>query len=251
MHLKCLRPSLFYLKMIKQVFDLSDFKHCDATTVKIRSLAVAYGFRYTFCTFWLQYDGAVATAAICKFYGAVTIGAATGADIAEIADFLSVIGFSEVTAPFVPQIGDKLCTKQAFAMSLSAELPNCEQPDFAKFKSAYEIFSSSDSSAVTVGGFDEWYTDVSHRVRHGAAQLYCNENSTAIVLLDGENYFLNGIAVNREKQGRGLGKQMLETFMGDSGIMYTLCFESEYEFYKKCGFCDCGRYFYSVLCLES
>lgn len=230
--------------MIKLATSLSDFDFTDALSVKLRCLAAAYGFGYPFCTFWLQYKNGIATAAVCKFYSAITVAAADNADINELCDFVSVIGYSEIIAPFEPNNCNCRGCTAVFAATKNISLNfQAQMPKIDDCKAAYGILANNGGDAVKMGSFDDWYVDINHRVRHNAARLVLANHTAAVILCDGKNAYLNGIAVEKAERGCGNATRTLSSISGNDGKLFVLCRESERGFYEKCGFVFYGKYF--------
>lgn len=238
------------------IISINDFKELsdickslginDAAAVKIKSLALAYGFGYSFCLFWQQIINGSVTAVVCKYYFSVTVISCENTDVYELTKFLNAIGYSELLSKQMPQIVAKNVETVYAVLKNSTKVQRFETPYYNDYKAAYDMLIKTESDAVTLGGFDEWYADISHRVRHDAAFLHLEENSCAIWLFDGKNYLLNGIALKNGFNGKGVGKTTVLKHTVDSPKphLHAFCFRNELGFYKKCGFAVADEYCY-------
>ena len=87
--------------------------------------------------------------------------------------------------------------------------------------------------------FETWYTDMSHRIRHGIAKARTLENSALIVQYDlnGEA-LLSQIATVPEKRGQGSASRLIKAVCGElsDSAVYVLCQDDLIPFYSRIGF---------------
>ncbi len=227
------------IKLLNNADILNPFT--DIGGVKLQSLAISYGLDKSFCTFWQQEnEKSEVTAVIGKFGSAVTVSHKV-ADLKELADFLAFIGFSEL-----------VCSSELAEhfLGYSAEDINCVQkpinatgkilkpPTYNEYLKMHSIFTGSNTDAISIGGFEDWYVDISHRVRHGGAAAILAEHGCGIALLSKNAIIINGIAVAENHRGKGYGKEILSTLenIGNAKISMAFCRDSELPFYSKCGY---------------
>ncbi len=216
-------------------------KFTDICGVKIQSLANSYGFEHSFCSFWVQESkGEIPSAVICKFGSAVTVSE-TNADYNELFEFLNVIGFSElICGKGLAEKFDNLNTTDINWVEKKINpAGEIQKPaTYQELLKAHNILMCSNSEAVTIGTFDDWYVDISHRIRHGGAVVISEEYGCGILLLSKEAVVINGIVVSKEYRGKGFGKKLLyllENTEKANRIM-AFCLESELQFYLKHGY---------------
>lgn len=94
--------------------------------------------------------------------------------------------------------------------------------------------------------YDDWYTDISHKVRHGISTVYVYGGATATVMADMDKaVFISLVASKKEARGKGGAKSLLRRL----GIYYEeqgkevsiLCKEELSPFYRKAGFYEAGK----------
>ena len=184
--------------MITRINQLPKTECEEYCSVKIKSLYRAYGTNYDFCQFYEQKENGITTAYIVKFYSSATVFVKQQQNLVELCGFLNTIGVSEITSNI--QLELNLKAKKFVQLKLS--MNSCENCDlnlnFDDYKLAHNLFSSDKSGNINVGNFDDWYVDLSHRIRHNAAYLFVDTCTAAVCLTDGKNLILIGTLVNIE-----------------------------------------------------
>ena len=219
--------------MIKIVNKLPVTAFNDALYTKITSIYMSYGTNLRFCSFWAQTnsDNNV-TAIICKFYSAVTVCALNDASVEEINKFLNIIGYSEI------QSNIKLNDNYNEFDSVFLECSGNGNYDFSicydKAHFCYEILNQYPDE-IKLGSFDEWYVDISHRIRHNSAFIINEENSSILCLIGQKGLLLSGIAVN--SKSKGIGSNIIKQLccLADN-VLFAICSKDNLGFYLKLGF---------------
>lgn len=94
--------------------------------------------------------------------------------------------------------------------------------------------------------YEDWYTDISHKIRHGVAKVYVYSGASATVLADMNGaVFVSLVAAKKEARGKGEAKSLLRSlglFFEEQGKEVSiLCKEELGPFYRKAGFYEAGR----------
>ena len=208
----------------------------NALSVKIGSVFSAYGNKYDFCKLYSHRDEKGNSCNILKFGSAFTVDADYYSS--EITEFITFSGYSEVQSSY------KLLSEYDSKIVLKTENKNIKDvmTSSVDYFGAYNILSQD----LPLPEFDEWYVDISHRVRHSSAILFCDSNSCAVVLKYKDFYYINGFAVTRENRGNGCGKKFLTEIISSlNGIVYVAADVGVDKFYVSCGFGQICQLYYS------
>lgn len=227
------------IKLLNNTEILNSFT--DICGVKLQTLAISYGLDKSFCTFWAQEnENSEIIAVIGKFCSAVTVSAKQ-CDEKELVEFIKCIGFSELICPsalarYFEGFSEQYINCVEKAVYPSDRVPeNFSLDDYLKM---YSILTESSNEAIRIGKFDDWYVDISHRIRHKGAAAVLSEYGCGICLLSKDATIINGIAVSEKDRGKGWGKEILLNLenIGNSKISMAFCLDSELPFYLTCGY---------------
>lgn len=224
--------------MIRQVFSAEELNPVldkippDIFTSKIKALMAGYGFSYSFLRFYIG-DGGFAAAV---YYGSALISGNVGAEAAE---FIKSLGCREALIPeaakdfFGEYKPERLnIMRYGGAFSDTAEPLSTD----TSYEKVYEILS--DGFDI---GFDDWYTDTCHNVRHGISTVYTLENAAAAVkmfTIDGIS-LVSFVSVKKERRGEGLGGRLIRAaseLLKKSGGVYVICEDRLISFYGENGY---------------
>lgn len=221
--------------MIKILNELPTTAFNNALCVKICSLYNAYGVSRDFCTFWTQINGDnEITAIICKFYSAITLCALNDANIQELNEFFDIVGYTEIQSN-VKLNKDGIEFDSVYLKSSGNQI--CDfSVNIEKAKACYSILNQYPDE-ISLGQFDEWYVDISHRIRHKSAFIINNINSTALCLIGKNEALLSGIAVDTLHKSNGMGRELINQIcnLAISGI-FAICSKKNLGFYLNLGF---------------
>ena len=98
-----------------------------------------------------------------------------------------------------------------------------------------------------IADFSLWYTDTSHRCRHGISRVFTYRNSTtASAVFDiGSTVLIGQVATNIAARGRGYAREFLKWlakfFNGLGKRAYLLALDVRVSFYQEIGFRIAGR----------
>ena len=109
-----------------------------------------------------------------------------------------------------------------------------------------ECFDILTESFDDFGSFDEWYVDISHRIRHGVSELYLCGKTTVTECFDIDGFvFVSGIATAASERGKGSARKMLyclaEKFRAEGREMYLFALDHRRTFYEAIGFEPIGE----------
>jgi len=232
------------IEKVENIEAISRFN--DICALKIKALYKAYGTAYDFCAFYSQFsfDGEI-TAIIVKFYSSVTVTVLDNFDFQELKEFIDFISPSQVLC--TEKAAQLFCKKYTTIYGMKTEVTGADcdiqATDFPTLQKVHSLFSQGDED-ICIGDFEDWYVDVNHRLRHGAALVLFNESSAAILITDGKDAILNGICVEKKLRDKGEGLRMMKKVKNISGLenVFALCSQNLLPFYLKCGFCEVGKY---------
>ncbi len=218
----------------------------DAFGTRIYALFSAYSTDYNFADFWYQIIDDNVTCAISKISGDITICASVNADFEEIAEFLSVVGYSSITCD--KSIAEKLnleYTKEGWIVEFRGDIINYDD-NFEHYCDLSEIYDLIYSQGV---GFladkQTWIADASYRLNHGISRLALISKdskpaSSAMILFETEDaVFLGAVATYPQFRGQGLSRKIIHHLLSEAKGKKAHLFcrkDTIVEFYKSIGF---------------
>ena len=105
----------------------------------------------------------------------------------------------------------------------------------------------SPSQKRGIADFSLWYTDTSHRCRHGISRVFTYRNcTTASAIFDiGSTVLIGQVATTLSARGRGYAREFLrwlaKFFNGLGKRAYLLALDVRVSFYEEIGFKIAGR----------
>ena len=222
------------------------FAETDCLGVRALGPFLAYGTGYDFLDAWVQETEEI-TAFITRFYGAVTVCAGEGADREEIEGFLAVLGVSDFTSSF--EKGRKNVMKLERGGDCKAlPVTNCNCIENSNFKDFYDIISKCHDD-YDAARFEDWYVDMSHRVRHGTADIFllaCGDaagttafvSAAAALSVTPHCVFLSAISTLPQYRGRHFAHTLIKAVCDkySDKTVFLLCDDDKVSFYEKAGF---------------
>lgn len=204
---------------------------------KIRALFLGYGTGYDFCRFFRQ--GSTYLAALD---GSFVICAQPETDWQEIAEFISMHGFTDIFCSqesaerlkklLNAQFTDVALMERSAERSEDVRLPECTPSQ------AWDIISTRFDIE-----FEPWYLDMSHRVRHGISKCISDGKAALVVQhsINGET-MLSQVAVLEEYEHTGRARGIINAVCNAYGsTIQVICEEKLTAFYEKCGFRRSGN----------
>lgn len=109
-----------------------------------------------------------------------------------------------------------------------------------------ECFEILSGSFDNFGSFDQWYVDISHRIRHGVSELYLCGKTTVTKCFDIDGFvFVSGIATAASERGKGAARRVLrclaDKFRSEGREMYLFALDHRRTFYEDIGFLPVGE----------
>lgn len=105
-----------------------------------------------------------------------------------------------------------------------------------------DVYKILSEGFPNISDFSLWYTDTSHRCRHGISRTFTYRNSTtASAIFDIENVVLIGqVATTESARGRGYAREFLKWlagfFNGLGKKAYLMALDIRVSFYREIGF---------------
>lgn len=89
--------------------------------------------------------------------------------------------------------------------------------------------------------YDDWYVDISHKIRHNVSKLYLYESTTITQQFNINGFiFLSHIATAKSQRGRGTARELLRLLGGEAEkhgeSAYLFARDKRYSFYESIGF---------------
>ncbi len=225
--------------MIKQIFDISGVKLTDSYYGrKIRAGLEAYGTKYDFCRLFQSESGGH----MLIYNSSVTVDGNFNteelSEFTEMLDLLTIEVSSDLTL--------HLCKAyQAIPRTLFKAVPgkNDILKNDVKLNTLLDRIYPILKESFGIDEFDMWYTDISHRIRHGISDIYLYKSTTVTKEFDIDGFvFLSHIATAEEERGKGTAGNLLRLLCGEfesqgKGV-YLYAEEKSRGFYKMLGFSE-------------
>lgn len=219
-------------------------------SVRVRALWRAYGTGQTFFDVWAQ-DGARACLARLDDAFFLVDG---GADYEEIASFLNLTPYftaliAEETAAcrVAEQLTGPCRVDRRHLLRRQTARPRRPEGGTVDFRPDLRSVYAVMSSYFTVpGGFASWYTDMSHRIRHGCARAFLvrsQERPVSVCMVSaqsGRAGLISSVVTLPDFRRRGFAGALLDTvcaeLLGGGRTPVLECREPLLPFYHTLGF---------------
>ena len=223
--------------VIKQIFEITPEMVTDSYYGrKILAAYNAYGGSYDFCRFYSCGNG------IIHIYNTnMVIDGNIDCDEAEM--------FIDLTKPAAIETESKkglhICGGySAEHRTLFRVVPQKCSIDIGNVKvnsctdKCFEILNESFDDMLS---YDDWYVDMSHRIRHNVSKLYLYESTTITQQFNINGFiFLSHIATAKSQRGRGTARELLRLLGGEAEkrgeTAYLFARDKRYSFYESIGF---------------
>lgn len=227
--------------MISRVYDENMTLSDSWYGKKIRAYLNAYGTKYDFCRLFGSERGGY----ILVYNGTMT--ADGDFDENELSGFVNMLSpvtieVSKQTA-LHPDGGYKQVNKTLFK-AVSGE-NNVDINDVKQNTLLDNIFPIlKDSFGITE--YEEWYADISHRIRHGVSDIFLYKSTTVTKVFDIDGFvFLSHIATAPEGRGQGTAGNFLHWLCGEfekqGKSVYLYAKDERRTFYKQLGFIEADK----------
>lgn len=214
---------------------------------KIRSYIDAYGTGYDFCRLYADENGA----AVLVYNSLAVIAAESITE--ELKSFIYMLMpiTVESDADFKP---DKACGYSGIHRTLFrinpavSEITDGEPEVNGSLDEIYGIISEGFGDIP----YDLWYTDISHRIRHGVSKTYLLNKTTLTVQYDiGGFVFVSHVATASENRGKGAARRLLgyvaQEYSREGKTVYLYARDNRVSFYESFGCIPCGEdYLYQI-----
>ena len=235
---------------------------CSGSVFGLKALGpvLSYGTGYRFVSAWEQRgeDGAL-TAFLSKYYGTVTVCAASGCDAEELLAFLTMVGYDALVGPYdllepLGETGSKGCVMSLPDGSALQAAPvstgdGCELVFNDRFRSFYEVLTESNPGYLTAD-YSAFLTDLSHRVRHGTAgTVLLTEDgmpaaTAAALVLTPDALFLGAVSTIPGCRGRHYASTCLHALCQKypGRRVFLMCLPEKQSFYETLGMTPTDSY---------
>ncbi len=242
-------------------------RFCEKSCLGMKAVGpmLSYGTQYDFVLNYVRRDEqGFINAFISRYYGSVTVAAAeasmSASDIEELAGFLSVTGYSALTAP--PAIMEALGIEDAetgFVMTYDKGA-DCVANTFdgnatILANDGYREFFDAicrNNPGYIPSGYEDWLVDISHRVRHNTAEIFglykderdeCISTVAALVFVN-RTVFMGAVSTDPRFRGQHLASTIIKYLCDrySDSTVYLMCKPEKKAFYEKLGMHAAGEY---------
>lgn len=226
--------------MIKRIYDGVPERLTDSYYgKKILAAYLAYGGKYEFCRFYACDDGN--NSGTIHIYNSAMV-------IDGICSSEDINFFVEMIRPFSIEASGKtplhlpdgyIPKHRTLFMGIPDKtgISSSEIDLNSSFEACYGILSESFEN---FGSFDEWYVDISHRIRHGVSGIYLWKSTVAIKNFDIDGFaFVSGICTAAKERGKGDAgkflKYLASEFEKKEKKMFLFALDNRKTFYQSIG----------------
>lgn len=229
----------------------------DAFGCKISALAHAYGTQTPFACFWLQTNGqGRVVSALARLEDTVILCASPDADFEELGSFLGVLGARTLQCGGEPAgFLQNRPAQRGVVMRLVDELTK-PAPPYEHNPHLTEVYSLLDAArepAFQPPPFKQFYVDMSHRVRHGAARCVGIRQEGALascamtVAETADAAIIGAVATSPGQRNQGFGgmvvRALARELWAEGKTIYLFRQQGKLRrFYENLGFCVCGSW---------
>lgn len=227
--------------MITKVTQLPDIP------VKTMSLARIFAQQRAFSgsalenDFWVQENGGRITAVISSDGGSMNIFC-DQADLSELREFISALCPSQIfteleNAAPLGIVPDRV--RNMLAKKVSGNPAKIKE---FTLRQLYDRLALGSDVDIHLPSFEVFAPDVSHRLRHGAAEAQLTDYGAALAFTYEHGAVMSGIALAPECRGKGLGRSLLSSLLSCcNGDFFVAANVENTKFYLKNGFNMIGK----------
>ena len=188
---------------------------------------------------WVQRVCGRICAVISRQGGRLNI-TAENPDFAELKDFISIIGFTEIFCEKSVAEGLGFKGFSEFTVLKAAFSKSGKPQKDISLSSLYSALKWGEDGDVELPPFEIFAPDTSHRLRHGGAAAVLEEYGAALGFKCSFGGIISGISVKKEHRGLGLGGKLLKELCGlIGGEIFVCTSKGGADFYIKNGFNKC------------
>ena len=203
---------------------------------KIKAAFLAYGADYDFCKFYACGEGTVHI-----YNSSMIIDGNCDAEDVNILIALAKPYNIEVSGDTALQISEQYKKLHRTLFRARPGETDILPGDIKVNQCMQECFEILSKSFDNFGSFDQWYVDISHRIRHGVSELYLCKSTTVTKYFDIDgSVFVSGIATAEAERGKGMARRVLrclaEKLRAEGKEMYLFALDHRKTFYESIGF---------------
>lgn len=226
---------------------------------RIAALLHVYGAEEPFIRAWISGEDGLPACALLLFGDTVILSRAGQADWEELSAFLHMLPGAERLL-----CDEETCRALGFpgeAAGPALRLEGtCSPPETPvewdpSPRELYPVLQAAQGPGFTVPPFEEFYVDLSHRIRHGTALSAAVRREERLVAcglcaaLTGQSALLSAVCTLPEERGKGCGGAVVRALArrlredAPGREIFLLREEQKNEnFYARLGFVPCGRW---------
>lgn len=213
--------------------------------IRIRAAYNAYGADYDFVRFFGDTEN---TCLICIKDGLAVVHIDDGKPTDNIVGFLSVAAESILSAIPLPLSGYSFSEETGLSFCLDS--PAFETLDGITdgLQQGYELLKSVFPDSINDKTYSKWYTDLSHRVRHGVSRIYTLPGVCSCTISSNENGIVTftHLGTHQDFRQKGYAKRMLSHIAMEENATRLLLASQNTDsdrFYEKLGFKQSGKWY--------
>lgn len=223
--------------LIKQIFEITPDDVTDSYYGrKILAAFYAYGGNYDFCKFYSCGGG------IIHIYN--TIMAIDGnVNCTETEMFINMAKpvAVEVNCKIPLQLDEQYQKKHRTLFHVKSGKTDINRSAVKVNSCTKKCFEILNESFDNMLSYDDWYVDISHRIRHHVSKLYLYEGTTVTQQFNINGFiFLSHIATAKSQRGRGTARKLLRLIGREaeehSENAYLFALDHRRSFYETIGF---------------
>lgn len=205
--------------------------------LKIKALFRAYGMQYDFVNFYADETGTVIFSIQDNM---ATLYCADNSKLEEACDFLAMLTDEVLSEQPLSLTGyqEKIGNIYVCDVVQDMELENVSN----EIQDGYRVLSQVFSEDINDKNYPRWYTELSHRVRHGVSKVYTYRDlcsGTAYCAIDGQ-LLITQLATVEQARGQGLATKIIHHIASHEKNVKRIVLLSQDEisnqFYEKIGF---------------
>lgn len=223
--------------MIKQIFDVAPDDVTDSYYGrKILAAFYAYGGNYDFCKFYSCGGGIIHI-----YYTTMVIDGNIDFDEAEMFINMTKPVTVEVDCKMPLQLSGQYLKKHRTLFRVKSGETDIDSNAVKANNCTEKCFEILTKSFDNMLPYDDWYVDISHRIRHNVSKLYLYDGTTVTQQFNINGFiFLSHIATAKSQRGRGTARKLLRLIgreaeeRGENAYLFAL--DHRRSFYETIGF---------------
>lgn len=223
-------------------FAVDNLKGSGYLKTVIHSYLEAYGTKFNFNEFYLQYAEDDISAVILRYNSYIYLICNDNADIEELSAFLVSFNGSVLFCDDLFFSSTAVNVKKCYRMSQNGSGDNFNT-DVREITNSPKIIADLVTKDISPEIKDEFYLNTAHQMRHNVLRAFASFADEKVVSVTGFTSEYKGVSAitfvytDEHFRGNGYSKEILKTICSDHNCEYQLlCEEHNLNFYKKCGF---------------